>query len=644
MRPAVGVAKCVPRTSTSRSACSRRKRIAGRERLLGIGVEARLDARIAALDRVVHEIAGDHRLGAARTDAHADVPRRVPGRRLEADLVGDRVVARDPVDQAGVDAPGAPNRPCTLARVSRRRPRPVRRTRCGRRGSARAETSAPSGRRRGACSSRRGRRAGACTARCRSTRAGSRPPRSRSRNGPAAAWSRPAASRALSLPTQVSTTIVLPRDSTTKAWIDATRRPSAVAKCGRSHAFDCTGLGAQVREQERRRHAGEERDDAPPDSTIRVTVTSPTRQRSGALIGMPRCFSLRCSRGRRLMAAPAGRRAPRAPRRRRGRPARRDGSRRSPCRRRRARARSARARRRCASPPSAPARRRGDARRRPSRGAAARAGAGSGASAAAARRRRGARRPRPSSQSASAARSRTARRVGTWSMTSLTPVMTTATSAANGAALDAAGRGRRASSGRCARARPSAIGRPVARCSGAHEVADDAPAPGARRRRRRPTNRRRRAGAAAARRQRRATPSRAPCGLGQHRRAAPRRDRLRDEQRRERELERERRQRMAGAHARQNLREVGLALLEEGTERFLRLGALQARAEDLALDARSSRAARSRAVAAQQPLGLAHRARRQGVEALGDAARVRAPPRPPAAPRWRCRTRPRRRR
>ncbi len=147
------------------------------------------------------------------------------------------------------------------------------------------------------------------------------------------------------------------------------------------------------------------------------------------------------------------------------------------------------------------------------------------------------------------------------------------------------------------------------------------PAPGARRRRRRPTNRRRRAAAAAAHRRRRARPrarlrpraapargaaSRAPgrrssgasatltasAGSGWPARAAP-----------------------------SEAREVGLALLEEGTERFLRLRALQSRAEGLPLDLDRLEHGR-RAGAPHQPLGLAHRARRQGVEALGDAAGV----------------------
>jgi hypothetical protein len=69
------------------------------------------------------------------------------------------------------------------------------------------------------------------------------------------------------------------------------------------------------------------------------------------------------------------------------------------------------------------------------------------------------------------------------------------------------------------------------------------------------------------------------------------------------------------------LREVGLALLEEGLEGFHRLRALQAAAEHLAFGADGGQ--RQLALRCpQQLLGLAHGARRQRVEALGHAACV----------------------
>ena len=257
MRPPVGVGEVRAEDEHVAVGLLAQEAHPGRERLLGVGIEARLDARVAALDRVVHQVAGDHRLGARRADANADVARRVAGSRLEADLVGDRVASCRPSRPGRRRARARSNRRAPRASC-RRRPRRGRRSRGGSGGSARAGTSAPSGRRRGACSSRRGRSAGGCTARHRRRRARSRRPRSRRGTGRSAAI-HAGRSRTLSLPTQVSTTIVLPRDSTTNAWIDAIRRPSAVAKCGLSHACDCTVSALRLENRKRRRHAGEER-------------------------------------------------------------------------------------------------------------------------------------------------------------------------------------------------------------------------------------------------------------------------------------------------------------------------------------------------------------------------------------------------
>jgi hypothetical protein len=62
-----------------------------------------------------------------------------------------------------------------------------------------------------------------------STASGEKPAAAKSaRNGPLSRF-HAGTTRCLSLPTHVSTTIVLPRDSTTNMWIDAISRPSSVA-------------------------------------------------------------------------------------------------------------------------------------------------------------------------------------------------------------------------------------------------------------------------------------------------------------------------------------------------------------------------------------------------------------------------------
>ena len=118
----------------------------------------------------------------ARLDVHRDVARRVAGRRLEPDLVGDPVVGRHEVGEAGVD--DRAHRVVDRRRVARSRLRgPSAPTRRGTAGSARSGTWAPSRRRRASCSSPRGRSGGGCRSRCRPPRAGSRRRRGRTRNG-----------------------------------------------------------------------------------------------------------------------------------------------------------------------------------------------------------------------------------------------------------------------------------------------------------------------------------------------------------------------------------------------------------------------------------------------------------------------------
>src|SRR6516165_5633547 len=53
-----------------------------------VHVEVGVQVRHGELDRVMHHVAGDHRLLTARGNAHAHVARRVSGRRLEPHLIG----------------------------------------------------------------------------------------------------------------------------------------------------------------------------------------------------------------------------------------------------------------------------------------------------------------------------------------------------------------------------------------------------------------------------------------------------------------------------------------------------------------------------------------------------------------------------
>ena len=99
----MGPAKCVPSTSTRTAGVAREEALPRRLRLRLVEVRAAAPIRMRDLHRVVHQVAGDHGLLAARADVHADVAGRVPGRRLEPHLVGHRVVVGDEVDEAGVE-------------------------------------------------------------------------------------------------------------------------------------------------------------------------------------------------------------------------------------------------------------------------------------------------------------------------------------------------------------------------------------------------------------------------------------------------------------------------------------------------------------------------------------------------------------
>ena len=185
----------------------------------------------------------------------------------------------DQVDQAGVDdrrhRVGDASRSVSSSRSRRpvlvlRAPEQVARAREGRH---------PAAVRRGACSSRRDRRAGACTARCRPT-SGGKPAAARSaRNGPLQHVSTPAAVAPLSLPTQVSTTMRRPARLDDERVDRRDQATSSVAKCGLSQA--CERPARRSGSRTGSLASGEQGRRSPPDSTIRVTVTSPTRQRSG---------------------------------------------------------------------------------------------------------------------------------------------------------------------------------------------------------------------------------------------------------------------------------------------------------------------------------------------------------------------------
>ncbi len=132
-----------------------------------VHVEARGPPRVGELNRVMHHVAGDHGLLAARLDEHAHVPRRVTRRREQRDFVGDLEVRPDVLDQPRFDARDRSSRADARRRDTHRccAGGPSGRILSCRSSSAPSGTSAPTCRSPAACSSRRDRNAGACRAR-----------------------------------------------------------------------------------------------------------------------------------------------------------------------------------------------------------------------------------------------------------------------------------------------------------------------------------------------------------------------------------------------------------------------------------------------------------------------------------------------
>ncbi len=101
--PAHGGPKWVPMTSTSVPAYSSRRRRRVADDCARSVSGSREPVRLRELDRVVGEVTRDERVRTTRLHVHGDVARRVARRELEADLVGDAMVGRDEVGEAGVD-------------------------------------------------------------------------------------------------------------------------------------------------------------------------------------------------------------------------------------------------------------------------------------------------------------------------------------------------------------------------------------------------------------------------------------------------------------------------------------------------------------------------------------------------------------
>src|SRR5262249_36305508 len=72
-------------------------------RLGRVRVEVTAPSRLGDLHRVMHEVAGDHRLLAIRSEPHADVTGRVPRCGLEPKLVRDAMVHVHELGQSGVE-------------------------------------------------------------------------------------------------------------------------------------------------------------------------------------------------------------------------------------------------------------------------------------------------------------------------------------------------------------------------------------------------------------------------------------------------------------------------------------------------------------------------------------------------------------
>src|SRR6266481_7032941 len=76
--------------------------LAGLPRQGRIGIGGRGPLRTSDLAGVVHEVAGDQRLFAARGDAHTDMTGGMARGRDEADFVADPVIGLDEIDKAGI--------------------------------------------------------------------------------------------------------------------------------------------------------------------------------------------------------------------------------------------------------------------------------------------------------------------------------------------------------------------------------------------------------------------------------------------------------------------------------------------------------------------------------------------------------------
>src|SRR5687767_9758239 len=79
------------------------ERTPGRARHRGIAVEIAAPLGLAALNRMVHEVARDDRLAALGVNGQAHVSRGMAGRGLEAQLLADPVIALDEIGAAGLD-------------------------------------------------------------------------------------------------------------------------------------------------------------------------------------------------------------------------------------------------------------------------------------------------------------------------------------------------------------------------------------------------------------------------------------------------------------------------------------------------------------------------------------------------------------
>ena len=76
---------------------------ARRARHFRVVAEDGAELRLAYLNRVMHQIAAEHRVIAARFQVQADMARRMTGRWLEPKTTVDLMVARDQIDLTGLD-------------------------------------------------------------------------------------------------------------------------------------------------------------------------------------------------------------------------------------------------------------------------------------------------------------------------------------------------------------------------------------------------------------------------------------------------------------------------------------------------------------------------------------------------------------